>query len=277
MNRSLLVTGISLFAGITALALVFGSNRSEPDRPARADPGLYFDTSAATEDRIAALEAVVAEERNARLLLEDELQALYAELEALADDRTASDGTRLPAVREPPEDFSEFPAAGGPGDGEDRLGLLVDAGFSADRAQWILTRESELQMAQMRAIFEARQNGTRPEPAAMNPDRALREELGDLQYEQYLEATGRPTSVKVATVLESSPGQRAGLQNGDEIVAYGGERVFSYSDLSNAIMGRQIGQSVVVDVMRDGTPMQVVIDSGPIGISGRDGRIRPRR
>jgi S1-C subfamily serine protease len=75
--------------------------------------------------------------------------------------------------------------------------------------------------------------------------------------------------VAVGTVLESSPAQRAGLQPGDEIVAYGGQRVFSYGDLSEQTMGTTAGQSVVVDIRRDGVPMQVVIEAGPIGISNR--------
>ena len=77
-------------------------------------------------------------------------------------------------------------------------------------------------------------------------------------------------------MLESSPGQRAGLQPGDEIVAYGGERVFSYADLYEQTMNAAAGQPVVVDIVRNGMPMQVVIDGGPIGISN-GGLMRPGR
>ena len=73
-------------------------------------------------------------------------------------------------------------------------------------------------------------------------------------------------------MLESSPGQRAGLQPGDQIVAYGGERVFNYNDLGQRTMAAEPGQPVVVDIVRDGIPMQVVIDGGPIGISSSRGR-----
>ena len=73
--------------------------------------------------------------------------------------------------------------------------------------------------------------------------------------------------MSVGSVLESSPGQRAGLQPGDQITAYGGERVFGYDDLSRRTMAATPGQPVVVDIVRDGVPMQVVIEGGPIGIS----------
>jgi len=80
--------------------------------------------------------------------------------------------------------------------------------------------------------------------------------------------------VAVGTVLESSPGQRAGLQAGDQIVGYGGQRVFSYGELSEQTMTAEPGRSVVVDIVRDGVPMQVVVDAGPIGISNRSTRGR---
>ena len=127
----------------------------------------------------------------------------------------------------------------------------------------------------MQILYEARRTGERPPDFRLStdPDRALRLEIGDAEYEQYLEAYGRSTSVAVGTVLESSPGQRAGLRPGDQIVAYGGERVFNYNDLGGRAMAATPGQPVVVDIIRDGVPMQIVIEGGPIGIS--NSRFRP--
>jgi predicted metalloprotease with PDZ domain len=277
MSKSVVFIVLGLLVGIAAAVFVIRSDRAEPNPLPQADPALYFDRSAAAEDRIAALEAVVAEERNARLLLEDELQALYAEIEALVD--ASAQGDEMPQEQPQPtrEELLDMRQSRDAADSQQRRDRLVEAGFSPDRAEWILTRESELQMAQMQALFEARQSGERPDWTSMNPGRTLREEIGDREYEQYLEANGQPTSVWVGSVLETSPGQRAGLQPGDKIVAYGGERVFSYNDLRDATMSRKSGQSVVVDVVRDGIPMQVVVDSGPIGISERSAAIRFRR
>ena len=96
----------------------------------------------------------------------------------------------------------------------------------------------------------------------------LREELGDADFERYLIANNRSTSVTVSSVIESSPAQSAGLQPGDEIVRYDGERVFSMSDLTRQTMDGTAGQTVVVDIMRNGNPMQIVLPRGPVGISG---------
>jgi hypothetical protein len=277
MNSRVVVIVLTLVAVIAAAAVVFLVREPLPNESATAIPSNYFDQSAATEDRIFALEAVVAEERNARLLLEDELQALYDELDQVrsgsgevSEERDAEIQQQREAMRERADRFRASNTAQG------RSDRLVEAGFAPDRAEWIVQRESELQMDSMQAVFEARQSGERLDrsDSRLDPDNALRAEIGDTEYEQYLEANGRSTSVAVGTVLESSPGQRAGLQTGDEIVGYGGQRVFSYGELSERTMSAQPGQSVVVDIIRDGSPMQVVVDAGPIGISNRSTRGR---
>jgi C-terminal processing protease CtpA/Prc len=268
MNIRIVAIAIGLMGAFAAFAIVLSTR--QPSTPV-ATPADYFDQSAAVEDRIRALEAAVAQERNARLLLEEELQVLYDEIERLDtvrmadEEQVAETVQRRDSFRERAERFR------GEGSATSRTERLVAAGFSPDRAAWIANREAELQMEQMQLIFEARQAGERLDRSniSLDPDRALRAEIGDTEYEQYLEANGRATAVTVGSVLESSPGQRAGLQSGDEIVAYGGQRVFSYGDLSDQTMATEAGRSVVVDIVRDGVPMQVVIESGPIGISNR--------
>ncbi len=267
MNKSFLAIAIGLLAGGAALAIVLFDRAPAPIHRPAADPGLHFDQSAGTEERILALEAAVAEERNARMLLEDELQALYGMLEEIGTGSASAAGNS--DVFDAGVQFRELREQRAVDETDARRARLVEAGFSDSRAEWILRRESELQMERMQLVYDARRTGERPEGFELiaDPDRALRAEIGDIEYEQYLEASGRSTSVGVGSILESSPGQRAGLQTGDEIVAYGGERVFNYSDLSRQTMAAAPGQPVVVDIVRDGIPMQVVIEGGPIGIS----------
>ena len=272
MNKNFIMIAIGLLAGVAVLAVVLLLRAPAPEWVPLPDPALHFDQSAGTEARIRALEAAVAQERNARMLLEEELQALYAELDELRPaTTTAADATE---DRNAPARFQEARLQRRANDADSARARLVAAGFPDDRAAHIVRREAELQMESMQAMYEFRRTGERPEnfETIMDPDRALRAELGDAEYERYLAATGRPTAVNVGSVLESSPGQRAGLLPGDEIVAYGGERVFNYNDLSMRTMAAPAGQSVVVDVVRDGIPMQVVIEAGPIGISSSRGR-----
>ena len=72
MNKNVLAITLGLLAAFAALAIVLFAREPQPLATGPAD---YFDQSAATEDRIRALEAAVAQERDARLLLEEELQA----------------------------------------------------------------------------------------------------------------------------------------------------------------------------------------------------------
>ena len=151
-----------------------------------------------------------------------------------------------------------------------RIERLVAGGFSASEAERIVKRESQLQMTALQARYDAEKNGT-PEDfrqTRQSMTNTLRQELGDADYERYLESNGRSTRVAVSSVLESSPAQTAGLQNGDEIVNYDGKRIFSMTDLNQQTMQGEPGQNVVVDFMRDGVLMQVAIARGPVGITG---------
>ena len=236
--------------------------------PAAGAEASSFDRSAPLAERIRALEQAVSDERYARQLLQDELIVLTEEIDAL----TAERGGAATAEGSPSSERVEVASAGSGrrSRGDDTVARLLEAGFAPGQAEWIAQRESELQMETLRARYEAERTGDlmdfyRSGTAASD---ALRAEIGDADYERYLDATARPTSVSVASVLESSPAQRAGLKPGDQIVRYGGERIFSMSDLTRATMQGQPGEQVAVDVLRDGVTMQMVLPRGPIGISG---------
>lgn len=277
VNRNVVAIALSLLAGAAAATIVLVARAPDtgtgPFPP--VDAGAYFDPSAGTEDRLRALEAAVAEERNARQLLEEELQILYAEFEELT---AASDShrqgeepgdQRFVDLRENRERFEAMRQERQATANERRIAQLIDSGFMPDRAEWLVRRESELQMEAMTARFEARASGEALDPFGplANPQSALRAEIGDIEYEQYLQASGRSTVVAVTSILESSPAQRAGLQAGDQIVSYNGRRVFDIGELNRYTMQGEPGGSVVVDIVRDGVPMQVVLPSGPIGVT----------
>lgn len=236
--------------------------------------------------RVAALEAALGREAQRRAELETQIDALRAELTerpALAA-ASASEPTPREAVvrREEPVALGAEPGAlpvFTPGADLDarrrgRVDLesrLVEAGFSADRAAYINARSEALRMQALQAQYEARRDGVPLDARALGVD-ALRDELGEAEYERYLEAMGRSTSVRVGGVLASSPAEQSGLLPGDEVVAYAGRRVFDMRDLNALILEGRPGEVVTVDVLRDGQPMQVVMPRGPLGITGRGRR-----
>jgi S1-C subfamily serine protease len=121
-------------------------------------------------------------------------------------------------------------------------------------------------MEALQAQYDA-QRGGRPVEASGGLQ-TLRTELGDADYERYLQAYGRPTAIPVRDVLASSPAERSGLKAGDEIVAYGGKRVFDVPELNALTLEGTPGESVVVEVRREGQNVQLVVPRGPLGITG---------
>lgn len=271
MKKVYAVAAVSLAAGIVAAAIVLSATEPEPLRVANDIASTYFDQSAATDERIRALEVAVDEERQVRQLLEDELLVLIAEVERLSEASEASEDVQTVRLIDESRAAEFFRQSRSDRSDEGRANALVEAGFTLARAEWILQRESELRVKSMQARFDAQRTGDMQAMFAAGnlAESMLREELGDAQYVQYLEANNRPTAVDVGRVLPSSAGHRAGLQSGDQIVSYDGQRVFSYSDLNNQTFSGEPGQSVVVDILRDGMPMQIVMPRGPIGVESR--------
>jgi hypothetical protein len=226
-----------------------------------------FDQDLPVEQRIAALEQAVSDERQARQLLQEEVFYLTSELEILADLRIPPRADESPVESQGDESRdSRREEIRRRNSREGRVERLVAAGFLPSQADWILQREQELQMEALQERFDAERSG---EPIDWMANRnqsgdALREELGEADYERYLDANNRSTNVSVSSVIESSPAQVAGLQPGDEIFRYDGQRVFSMTDLTRQTMVGEPGQNVVVDVMRNGNLVQVVMPRGPV-------------
>ncbi len=268
MKKVSIAVGISLVAGFAAAAIALHATDSGSTTQQSVVPASHFDETAATEERISALEVAVSEERQARQLLEDELFVLFAEIDRLEDIVDSWDNSRddpdFEEVRSSIElrRFRDNRSASGQRDS------LITAGLAPSRADWILQRESELRYETMQARFEARNSGTSQDffDAALNSGSMLRAEIGDADYEMYLEANNRPTAVSISGVMASSPGERAGLQPGDQIVNYDGQRVFSTWELVQKTMGGGDKGTVVIDLLRDGAPIQIVLPRGPIGV-----------
>lgn len=146
---------------------------------------------------------------------------------------------------------------------------LMAAGFAPDRIEWIRHRSDELQAQWRKEQAERRRQGL-PLDAAQEAahyydrDVGLRSEIGDEEYTRYRLALGRPAGVAVAALTQGSPGGRAGLLPGDDIVNYGGTRVFNLVELNALASRRNPGDSVLVDVRRNGQTIQLVVPGGPL-------------
>ena len=83
MNRTLLTILLSLAAGFAAGAWATSASQSGDTAGESRAAADYFDPNASSAERIEALERIVSEERDARLVLEEQMQGLYADLERI--------------------------------------------------------------------------------------------------------------------------------------------------------------------------------------------------
>lgn len=276
MQKSVIAIAIviSLAAAFAAASWLYTADHKPEIAASTTVHSSSFDTGLPVEDRIAALERAVGDERFARQLLQEEVFYLTSELEQLSNARSFSPDEAV-ALATTEEEESESRSSRRDAwrrrnSIEGKMEALIEAGFLPSQASMIVQRESELQMESIKARYEAEKSGDSSEywRTRSSSSETIRQELGDADYERYLNANGRSTSVSVSSVIESSPAQSAGLMAGDEIVRYAGERVFSMTDLTRETMNGTAGQTVVIDIMRNGNPMQIVMPRGPVGISG---------
>jgi len=277
-----LLLGVGIGAGLVWWQ---GANRSAATPAA----GLPVEARAPLERRLSEMETALSLERYERQALAEELAALRAAIDAIPmSDSAVLDGLpERPGARRDdqaggsreaiaermrqrfPEGFPQSAAERDLFQQQRLVDNLVEAGLPPDRASYLTQRREALQFEALEARYQATQNGASAgEVADINVDSMLRAEIGDADYEKYLEGTGRPTTVRVNQVLQNSPAQVVGLLPGDEIVAYDGQRVFDIGELNALTNASKPGQTVAVQIERDGQPIQVFVESGPIGVSG---------
>lgn len=280
MSRIAIALAVTLAAVVAVGAWIMVDEPTGFESPGPASTNV--DENEALGDRIDRIEHALAEEREARQMLEEELFAALEQLEGLQSQgiqrrtNAASQISDSSEVQFRGRDRQRDLAAMMRNYEDRRIDGLVSNGYSEDEARRLLQLESEAQYKVMEAGYEARRNGERIDlfASGMNAQSIFRAELGDSEYERYLTAQGQPTAVQVASVLKSSPGSTAGLRPGDEIVSYNGERTYSMSELSEMTLQGEPGENVVVEIDRDGVRMQLSIPRGPIGMNGNGAAIR---
>ena len=235
--------------------------------------------SASDADRIADLERALAAQIDRSNLLASRLTELEGRVEQRNSMRNTngSGGPNGPITVDPragrfAEERAQLLDANGNIDPakisemrrKQEIDRLVRAGFTQERAEWIMRRAQELQVQAQQAQYDAQRNGQ--QFARVDIDAQLRKEIGDAEYEKYLAGSGRPTNVQVMDVLASSAAERAGLRPGDQIVSYAGQRVFEPGELNSLTRQGTPGETVTVEVQRDGQTVQLSVPRGVLGV-----------
>lgn len=151
---------------------------------------------------------------------------------------------------------------------------LVEAGFDSDEATFLADRWGQQQMALLELRDEATREGWVETPrfeeaarAVRSGPESMREELDEDSYERFLFSIGRSNRVTVEGVIPSSPAQAIGLEQGDVIVRYDGNRVYSGHDLRAAIAAGEGDLPATLEIDRDGETYELELPRGPIGVS----------
>ena len=133
--------------------------------------------------------------------------------------------------------------------GENRLAVL-NLRDKAIRENWINTLEYSEKMAEL-----------------SDPVRGIRDDFGDNVYDNYLYASGRNNRVIAQQVYQNSAAATAGIQPGDIILNYANTKIFSMNDLRQTTVLGESGETVLVELLRDGEPITTTVPRGPLGIS----------
>jgi len=104
---------------------------------------------------------------------------------------------------------------------------------------------------------------------------ALQEELGDESFDLLLYASGQPNRVIVRNLLERSPAAEAGIEAGDVILSYDDQRVFRPDELKRMSTSGSAGESVSVEIARQGRRISLTVPRGPLGVFMRVDTLAP--
>lgn len=161
---------------------------------------------------------------------------------------------------------------------DNQIKHFTDAGFSYERAAFIVDKQERIQYEQMQFSYEYHHLQDKRSQRARelqeklqtysNPRRVFEQELSREEYDQYLNATGGRTEFEIGGILESAPAFEAGLRAGDKIIRYNNQRVFHMGDLRSQVYQVSPGTSVAVEIQRQGSSSAetIYLPAGPLGI-----------
>jgi hypothetical protein len=257
---------------------------------------------AALQEKIAALQAELAEERLARRILGSEVDLMRDVLLEFSEemdlgqwDAEGFESAGLSPRSGEDEEEVASQAPGGAGDDPDagqrsaaerrskepvfNLDGLIAAGvheLEAERVREVWQR-IELEKLELRdlAVRERWLNSKRFKRELKRIKRDAVDELGECGYDSMLYGTGKNNRVVVRDVLAGSAAERAGIEAGDIVLRYNDRRVWAASDLQAATSRGVRGETLTIDVRRDGQDRYFRVERGPLGLFMRQERLSP--
>jgi hypothetical protein len=159
---------------------------------------------------------------------------------------------------------------------------LVKAGVNAELAADIMRRQEELEYQRLALRDRAIRGDYLRDQRYYNELGKLKEqtvdlrkEIGDQAYDRYLFQTQQSNRVSITSVMSGSPAAQNGMQEGDILLRYDNNVVFSWRDMREMTSQGQLGDYVSVEVLRNGQPINLVMPRGPLGVKLTPTRSEP--
>jgi len=274
--RNGLLVGVIL-VGVAALAVGILSLRAEPG----ASPWVAADDANALDQ----LESELAREVRQRKALSErvaELDEDLSRLRVMIVDSEASPGVGARENSLSVDDAGrEKQSEAGTGVEVFRFDdeVLLSRGIRPEEVErlhdrWVL-HELDTAVVSDKALREGWFLQKRHSAELSRLDRQLREDLEDEEYDRYLYALGKPNRLTAVEVFKGSSASEAGLRRGDIILRYGEKRVFRRGELLVAAAAGQLGESVAIEILRNGHRETIYVERGPFGVMLEPSRGEP--
>lgn len=278
LSKILLVSVSAMVIGVVLGANVFADNDaathsvdsdvgSEVEEAVKSTPLSATDSASALNEVLARLE-----------LTENRLQEHQQLLAQLSDKLSSIEPISIGAVSVE-EELSEITPTSVKLEGVE---AFVEAGFSYDKAVELDERYADLELRGLYLRDQALREGWISEPRfaeerskLSTEEEAISAELGEDAYDRYLYATGQSNRVSVTSVIRKSPAESSGIEGGDVIYRYAGDRIYDSFDLRNATSDGEVGESVAVEVLRDDAVIELYVPRGPLGVQLESASLKP--
>ena len=161
---------------------------------------------------------------------------------------------------------------------------LIKAGLDSFTAQEIARKQNDVELRRLELRDNAIREGYmgtdrfREEITQLREEEVrVRDEIDETSYDKYLYYTGQPNRVGVASVLLGSTAEESGIQQGDMILRYEDEPLYSGRDLRNATIKGERDEPVNLTVQRDNSQVTVSVPRGPLGVRLNPMSINPEQ
>ena len=217
---------------------------------------------------IAGLNRLLQNEIKARQNLGQRVETLVQQMNSLRNDLQSSERA-ISSEQGGDDRESDLPVSYQGGFNEQ---ALIDRGMNSSQASELKIYYEQLEMDRLylrdQSIRESwgREKLAEAMQALESREDDLKSQLGESTYDAYLYAAGRSNRVEVTSVLEKGQAGMAGIMSGDQITRYDNQRIYNGFDLREATASGNIGDSVEVEIVRDGRTMQFYLVRGPLGI-----------